>query len=289
MSILANAQDKLLTMGDLYYCTDNVDFATITKLTPTNQATVKAELDAFNFETVGHINNFNIAHSLQNEEIIRAGNCGVGELARLVEKTPTITFTWLDVNNRPVFDKMLGLDLLNIAGTLVAGATYNIANPSGYDVFFKIPNQNGDGTPLTINSVTGSVDGALTVDVDYKLVVDGNGKSGIILISGTNITTLTQTFTVDYDYTPNSATLDGYNVEKQSVPYGLYKFVSCKNPISETQAIQDTIYFRKYVLNGDLVENYILLSEDTTFEGTEASFVGVSGGGYLKHKAIVPL
>lgn len=276
-------------MWDLYYCTDDVDFSTITALTPTNQVAVKAELDGYNFATVGHINDFSIAHSLQNEEIIRAGNCGVGELARLVEKTPTITFTRLDVNNRPVFDKMLGLDLLNVAGVLVAGATYDVVNPSGYDVFFKIPNQNGDGSALTINSVTGDVDWLLTVDVDYKLVIDGNGNSGIILISGTNITTLTQTFTVDYDYTPSASSLDGYNIEKNTVPYGLYKFVSCKNPINSTQGIQDTIYFRKYVLNGDLTENYIFLSEDSTFEGTEASFVGVSGGGYLKQKATVTL
>gem|GEM_PF-5989187 len=103
----------------MYYCTDVVDYAAITKLTATNQSTLKTELDLFNYSTVGHINDFSIAHSLQNEEIIRAGNCGVGELARLVELTPTISFTWLDVNNRPVFDKMLGLDILNVAGTPV--------------------------------------------------------------------------------------------------------------------------------------------------------------------------
>lgn len=114
-TILANASDKLLTMGDLYYCTDTVDYTSITKLTTTNQSTVKTELDLYNYVTIGHINDFSVAHSLQNEEIIRAGNCGVGELARLSEKTPTISFTWLDVNNRPAFTKMLGLDILNVA------------------------------------------------------------------------------------------------------------------------------------------------------------------------------
>jgi len=114
-TILANASDKLLTMGDLYYCTDTVDYTSITKLTATNQSTVKTELDLYTFVTVGHINDFSVSHSLQNEEIIRAGNCGVGELARLSEKTPTISFTWLDVNNRPAFSSMLGLDILNVA------------------------------------------------------------------------------------------------------------------------------------------------------------------------------
>jgi hypothetical protein len=74
-TIMANAEDKLLTMGDLYYCTDEVDFASIPKMTGTNQLTVKAALDAMNYSTVGHINNFGVAHALQNEEIIRVGNC----------------------------------------------------------------------------------------------------------------------------------------------------------------------------------------------------------------------
>jgi len=143
VSILANAADKLLTMGDLYYCTDIVDYSAITKLTATNQSTLKTELDLFNYSTVGHINDFSISHSLQNEEIIRAGNCGVGELARLVELTPTISFTWLDVNNRPVFDKMLGLDRLNVAGSLVSGASQVIANPFVPNLFVSIANQNG--------------------------------------------------------------------------------------------------------------------------------------------------
>lgn len=106
-SIMTNQADKLLTMGDLYYCTDTVDYSAFTDLTSTNQATVESQLAALNFTTVGHIKNFKISHSLQNEEKIRAGNCGVGELARYVERTPTFSFVWLDVNNRPVFDKIL--------------------------------------------------------------------------------------------------------------------------------------------------------------------------------------
>gem|GEM_PF-6792648 len=76
-------------------------------------------------------------------------------MARLAEKTPTISFTWLDVNNRSVFDKMLGLDKLNVAGVLVAGASQvTEANKYAFKQFIKIVNQNGNGSAITVNTVT---------------------------------------------------------------------------------------------------------------------------------------
>lgn len=290
-TILPWAQDKLLTMGDLYYCTDEVDFSAIPDLTATNQSAVKAILDGFNFTTVGHINNFSVSHSLQNEETISAGNCGVGELARLAQKQPTISWTWLDINNRPVFDKFLWLSLLNVAGTLVSGASQVIANPFVANQFYPITNQNGSGAIITVNSVTGGTDGALTAQDDYFLVQQ-NGIRGIVLNTvawSTNITTLAQTITINYDYTPNASTLDGYNIAKETVPYVLCKFVSCPSAFNQTQGIQDTIYFWKYVLDGEMVENYVLLDENTTFEGSPISLVWVNGWGYLKNKATVAL
>lgn len=91
------------------------------------------------------------------------------------------------------------------AGTPVAGATQaTTASQYGYGDFIQIANQNGDGSAITVNSVTGATDGALTVDVDYT-IVDFDGKYGIALIAGTNITTLAQVFTIDYDYTPSAS------------------------------------------------------------------------------------
>lgn len=289
-TIMSNAQDKLLMMGDLYYSTDyDVTTDTITTLTATNQATVKAELDAFAFSTVGHIKDFTVSHSLENEEIVRAGNCGVGELARLVEKTPTISFTRLDVNNRPVFDKMLGLDRLNVAGALVSGAT-QVTTSGAYEFnqFIKITNQNGDGSAITVNSVTGSVDGLLVVDTDYYIGQNELGEYGVFIIDSATVTTMSQEFTIDYDYTPSASTMDGYNIEKTGVPYGMYKFVSCVNPISDTEWVKNTVYFRKYVMTGEMVEAFIDRVE-TEFAGAEVSFVGATGGGYLTVKETVTL
>ena len=143
---ILNASDKLLTMGDLYYCTDTVDFSTITALNATNQTAVKTILAALNYSTVGHIKNFSISHSKEEEDSIRAGNCNVGELGRYAQLTPTISFTWLDVNNRAAFDKMLGIDRLSVAASPVT-LTNNVILASGTLAVGSatlIPYANGD-------------------------------------------------------------------------------------------------------------------------------------------------
>jgi len=287
---MANAQDKLLVMGDLFYSTDYDPSSTsITPLTATNQWAVKSELDALSYVTVWHIKEFGISHALENEEIIRAGNCGVGELARLAEKTPTISFTWLDVNNRSVFDKMLGLDKLNVAGVLVAGASQvTEANKYAFKQFIKIVNQNGNGSAITVNTVTWSVDGLLVTDIDYYVWVNEAGEYGIFVIDSATVTTMNQTFTINYDYTPNAYTLDGYNIQKDAIPYGLYKFVSCVNPINATQGIKNTVYFWKYSITGEMLEQFIDRVE-TEFAGAEISFVWGVGWGYLTMKETVTL
>jgi hypothetical protein len=68
----------------------------------------------------------------------------------------------------------------------------------------------------------------------------------------------------------------------------LYKFVSCVNPINETQGIKNTVYFWKYTLTGEMVEQFIDRVE-TEFAGSEISFVGATGGGYLTVKETVAL
>jgi hypothetical protein len=291
-TIIPNQEDKLLMMGDLYYSTDyDSSSDSITELTATNQSTVKSELDTYTFATVWHIKEFSISHSLENEEIIRAGNCWVGEIARLVEKTPTISFTRLDVNNRTVFDKMLGLDKLTVAGTPVSVTTEIIAasGKSAGDIYI-LANKNGDNT--VVGSVVVDDDGTpLTLDTDYTLAVDSDGSitwtiwnSYIVFLADTS----TNQIDVDYEYTPNASTLDGYNIEKTAVPYGMYKFVSCVNPISSNEWVKNTVYFWKYVMTGEMVEAFIDRVE-TELAWAEVSFVGATGWGYLTVKETVSL
>lgn len=204
MAVITWASDKLLTLWDLYYCTSAVDFTTLTKLTSTNEATVLAELAALTYATVWHITGFNISHAMTNEETIRAGNCWVWELGTLAQKTPTINFTWLDVNNRAVFAQLLGTEILTVA------------DPA--------------------QEVT------------------------------------------------------GYEIDKQMIPFQVFKFVSCVNPISATEWIQDTIYWVKFRLSGDLVEQYVDLSADgSTFAWVECTFTGANGWRVVKSTLTVDL
>lgn len=183
---------------------------------------------------------------------------------------------------------MLGLDRLSVAGSLVTGATQVIASGFTYNKFYPIANQNGDGSAISITSVVASTNWALTsepdADADYVKTNVG-WVYGIIILNSTTVTTTSQTITITYDYTPSSYTLDGYNIKKDTIPYGVFKFVSCKNPTSETVGVQDTIYFWKYVLSGDLIEDYIDRADNQEFAGSECSLVGVFGGWYLKKKA----
>lgn len=98
-----------------------------------------------------------------------------------------------------------GVNRTDVAGTPVVGATQDIVNPAAYNTGFEIENQNGDGSLVSVTGVSGSVDGALVAGTDYAVTINSLGKTEIYFISGGAISTLTQTFTVTYDYTPNAS------------------------------------------------------------------------------------
>lgn len=204
MTVITWAWDKLLTMWDLYYTTDTIDYSTLTKLTWTNQAAVVAELAALTYATVWHITWFSINHTLTNEEIIRAWNCWVWELWTLAQTTPSLSFTWLDVNNRAVVAAMLWSDMLTVA------------------------------TP--------------------------------------------------------AETIDWYEIDKKMIPFQVFKFVSCVNPISATEGIQDTIYCVKFKLSWDLVEQYVDLSAEwSTFAWVDVSLTWANWWRFVKSSLTVTL
>lgn len=115
-----------------------------------------------------------------------------------------VTFDLAEIN----FDTIDVLDAgmvtkTTTAGTPVSGATQiEVAGNWNYKYFIKIANQNGDGSAITINSVTGSTDGELTEDTDYYITQNEAGEYGIIIIDSTDVTTENQNITIDYDYTP---------------------------------------------------------------------------------------
>lgn len=90
-----------------------------------------------------------------------------------------------------------------VAWTPVTWETQTITNPTALSLV-EIENQNSDLTLLTVASVSGSVDGTLTV-ADYQLVKGPGGKTNIFFKTGWAITTFTQVFTVTYGYTPTAS------------------------------------------------------------------------------------
>ncbi len=89
------------------------------------------------------------------------------------------------------------------AGTLQSGVDQVVASGAwAYDRFIPFENQNGDGSQPTVNSVTGGTDGALTEDTDYFIMKDQDGIWGLYVIDSVNLSTESQTITINTDYTP---------------------------------------------------------------------------------------
>lgn len=78
-----------------------------------------------------------------------------------------------------------------VAGIEVPGAV-QVLSDSEADTFYKIENQNGDKSLITVNSL-----GSLTEGADYFVMKDSNGDSGVVLTADQ-----AGDLTMNYDYTP---------------------------------------------------------------------------------------
>jgi len=90
-----------------------------------------------------------------------------------------------------------------VAGSLVEGAEQVVASGAwGYNDPIVIENQNYNLGAVTVNSLAGSTNDTLVADTDYFVGQDAIGRTVITVIDSTTITTLAQSMTIDYDYTP---------------------------------------------------------------------------------------
>lgn len=96
-----------------------------------------------------------------------------------------------------------GLFKVTNTGGILTSGSYSVASGNwSYNKFILLPGQNASGLKQTITSVTGLVDGALAVAVDYDQVFFPEIGWGIMVKDSTDVTTESQTITVDYSYTP---------------------------------------------------------------------------------------
>jgi len=136
-----------------------------------------------------------------------------------------ISFNRVEVLTKAVSEIVYGFDTFtDVAGTPVAGATQDITSGNwAYNKFILIENQNGDGSVITVNSVTGSVDSTLTVDVDYYVGQNDAGEYGVFIIDSVNVTTLVQDIEIDYDYTPDAYYTQTNNTSTVEMPNLMFR------------------------------------------------------------------
>jgi hypothetical protein len=119
-----------------------------------------------------------------------------------------LTFDLCEINLTSIAaldDGMVNLSA--VAAEIVSGAVQLVVDGGwSFEQFIAIAHQNGDKSAIDVNSVTGTTDGLLVVDVDYH-IIEANGVYGIVVhnTGSGGVTTEDQNISINYDYTPNAS------------------------------------------------------------------------------------
>jgi len=204
-------------------------------------AKVEVSSDGSTWYDVGLVRDLSLTETITQSDI-QAQN-GIVTEKFVTEQYLDGTMNMLEVNLTNYNRIRGGVDTLTtVAGTPVSGATYALtAGNWGYNDPIIVENQNYDLSALTINSVTGSEDGALVEDTDFFVGTDAKGNTIITIIDSATVTTETQTMTIDYDYTP-AASEKLSTGGKSSISAVYYRFTNLKyvNSVAKYRII--TIY-----------------------------------------------
>lgn len=147
-----------------------------------------------------------------------------GNRAKLVGKLCEINFSNIELMNGGQVVTTL------VAGTPVAGHLMVIASGDfAINTPYELDGQNASGAVPTINSVTGSVDGAMVLGTDYNMVKMANGNWAIVPLTGV---TLAQTITVDSDFTPSASKVTTFNAT--GIKSGVYMRITNTNEDGNT-------------------------------------------------------
>lgn len=181
---------------------------------------------------------------------------------------PEIVCQYLESFDRDLMDRLINGTTSNVAGTLVSGATQTAASGAwAYKQFIKIENQNGDGSAITVNSVTAATDGALVADTDFYVGQNDAGEYGIYVIDSATVTTTSQALTIDYDYTPNTE-----EVLTITPGFSEHKYVALKIVSDTGNSKTNTIYMSKAKFNGTYSLGFTDISESQDVVTTDATF-----------------
>ena len=162
--------------------------------------------DGSTYYHLGVLSNGTTAAYNYDKIVVESGNAGTLD-SRIKNQTIALAPSNLMEWDPEIWQRFSGgsFTYSNVAGVLVSGASQVVASGAwAYNKFIEIENQNGDGSTITVNSVTGGTDGALVSETDFFIGQNEKGVEGIFVKDSTTVTTLVQSITINYDYTPSA-------------------------------------------------------------------------------------
>jgi hypothetical protein len=180
-----------------------------------------------------------------------------GTIVNRLRLNGEIEFDWLEpasVSNIELLFKGV------VAKTVTAGSSTPVTGEvtaSGAWAYARLiffAKQNGSQAIPTSVTVTGSVDGLLTLDTNYRIEQDpGTKQWGVAIKSGGAVTTLNQTITLAYTVTPNaSVTLTGGTNLTQTPRY-----IKIVGPLDSDATKTRTIILTECVVTSDMVLPFV--------------------------------
>ncbi len=213
------------------------------------------------FQRMAGFKNVVISDILENDVVNEVDDCDIGEWSKTTDLIPQFTGDWLTTLDLDAIKILLGFNVVAVPGTEVEDFEQVIAEGWGYNNIYRLEHQNHDANGVIIAPTTltvkGSVDGALVLDTDYKVVDNGFGEFGIMLLAGGAITTLSQNIELEYHYTPIAAEYTGYLTGQTIQPFMIVKIVGCPDPDNN----YDIWYIVKASLSGSLDTNFVATGE----------------------------
>jgi len=248
-----------------------------------NNQTSIDEMASYNYDEAGFFIDATMSQTQENERVIESDACNREEIAASVDVITTFTVTLQEMGNIELMARILGCSIQEVAAAPQVGLTLDKLF-TGYTEFGKVIDFT-ENTAGSITSVTGSVDGALTLTTDYSVETDADGSIGIELVSGGTITTLNQTFTVVYDQTPKAKKQLVLKNGQRTLPYLLLRFVQCeKNASGEKNRVH---YFAKARISSELTVDFVNQSRND-FAGSTVTFTVAKDGNYAQTEITNP-
>lgn len=191
--------------------------------------------------------------------------------------------SFLEIMSRDLINLLLGGTPNDVAGSIVNNFSQVVASGSWlYNNFIELTHQNGDGTLPNIDSVTGATDGALTLNDDYIVVKNAQGKWGIVIIDSTTVTTQAQNVTIQYDYTPNAAEEITLPIVFTESPRLYVKIVATDDDGNERTIVLDDATFE-----GVYGIEFLDVVEAGDLQGTTFTFKANKGSNVVIHNEIL--